>query len=262
MDLIELQNKVIPLLKEKLFPDVLIGELVYYYNDNGIRTRVNKDKSPSDIDYVPNKVINVVPNDNLNEVKKYFALSNFSKDQIAFIFDKLDKEFIKFKETNPESFVSFSSKFDYSEIEQELKNKIDELIECYESFKIVQMSPFGLSFDELLKEQNTLTTNLSIEDVYNHFKVLTETTNKHNKFYLTNQQLLVFIHSTFVIGKPKKQEFSRPFVKKEIRKIFYNFYQKNASKDFYEKNLKRKYFKILDDSFGGFNESDYIDFHK
>lgn len=117
--------------------------------------------------------------------------------------------------------------------------------------------------EELYKKQNKLTTKISLQEVYNHFKILAEKTNKKNQYYLTPEQLLIFINSTFTELKPIKQSFScDDFVKKDIRKIFYEFYCKFKNRERNETKIKRKYFNILDESFTGFNENDYIDFAK
>lgn len=120
-----------------------------------------------------------------------------------------------------------------------------------------------ISKEQLLNEQNNLTSNISIEKVYNHFNKLTKTTNKKNEFYLKEQQLLIFIKATFIDLKPIKQEFnSKGFVKKDVRKIFYDFYFINKNKEKNHTSLKRKYFNIMNDAFKGFNKTDYTDFAK
>ena len=263
MDLREINYNTIPTLKKKLFPTMLMGELASYrIHSDGVLERVNKDKGKGDSDYEPNKVVNVIPNENLNEAKEYFELSNFSKAQIEYIFKKLDLELVKFKDTELKSFISYDSKVNFSELEDEVQGKFEGIIDSYLKLKNIVMTPSEISLDDLVKEQNLLITHVDIQSVYNHFKELTSTTNKHNKFYLTNKQLLKFIHSTFVSKEPVKQDFNCKIVKKDIRKIFHAFYVQNASKDIFETNLKRKYFDIMDKSFNGFNENDYNDFHK
>jgi hypothetical protein len=120
-----------------------------------------------------------------------------------------------------------------------------------------------LNLEDLFREQNNLTTKLSVEDVYKHFVVLTTKTNRNNQFYLTNDQLLKFVHSTFILQKPEKQKFNcKPIVKKDVRKIFFSFYEKNKNKETNQTALKQKYFNIMNDAFEGFNDNDNKDFHR
>jgi hypothetical protein len=117
--------------------------------------------------------------------------------------------------------------------------------------------------EQLFEEQNNLVTKVSLEVVYNHFEILVKTTNKNNEFYLTKKQLITFIKSTFVEQEPIKQHFNcKGFVKQKIRKIFFNFYWGNKNKETNQTAIKRKYFKIMNDAFYGFNENDYTDFAK
>ncbi|MBU7570302.1 MAG: hypothetical protein KAF41_06580, partial [Flavobacterium sp.] len=121
----------------------------------------------------------------------------------------------------------------------------------------------NVSLESILKKQNNLLPKVSIQDVYNHFNILTTSTNKNNQFYLTNEQLLTFILSTFVEQKPIKQNFNCDgIIKKEVRKVFYDFYFKNKNKETNQTKLKRKYFNIMNNAFNGFNENDYTDFAK
>ncbi|MBE7628431.1 hypothetical protein [Tenacibaculum piscium] len=117
--------------------------------------------------------------------------------------------------------------------------------------------------EQLFKMQNNLIPKVSIENVYNHFKILTELTNKKDVFYLRNSQLITFIKSTFIDKKPIKQDFNgKPRTKKEVREIFYDFYFNNKNKETNQTSIKRKYFNIMNDSFYGFNKNDYTDFAK
>lgn len=117
--------------------------------------------------------------------------------------------------------------------------------------------------EDLLNKQNQLIPKVPILDVYNHFNVLTEATNKHNEFYLTPEQLLIFIQSVFIDKKPIKQDFNcKGIIKKTVRNIFYKFYFSNKNKERNESMIKRKYFNIMNDAFKGFNENDYTDFAK
>ena len=114
-----------------------------------------------------------------------------------------------------------------------------------------------------MNEQNKLIPKVSISDVFNHFEVLTKTTNKNDEFYLTNSQLTTFIKSTFIDLKPIKQDFNcKGFQKNKVRKVFYKFYFKNVKLETNQTSLKRKYFNIMNNAFNGFNENDYTDFAK
>lgn len=121
--------------------------------------------------------------------------------------------------------------------------------------------PETIEFNALIGSQNLLIPKLPIKEVYEHFKILTEQTNKFNEFYLTKEQLFIFIKSTFIDKKPVKQKF-KTFRNKDIRKIFYQFYFISKKHEGNQTRIKRKYFNILNDAFEGFNENDYNDFHK
>lgn len=121
----------------------------------------------------------------------------------------------------------------------------------------------NIEIDTLLQSQNFLIPLVPMKFVYDHFVVLTQKTNKFNEFYLTNDQLFLFLKSTFIDKKPIKQKLNcEPFNKKSVRTIFYEFYQKAKNKERNQTSLKRKYFNILNNSFEGFNENDYKDFNK
>jgi hypothetical protein len=117
------------------------------------------------------------------------------------------------------------------------------------------------TLEQLFGSQNLLIPKVPIKDVYEHFKILTEQTNKFNDFYLTKEQLFIFIKSTFIDKKPVKQKL-KSFIKKDIRTVFYKFYFNNMNNEGNHTRLKRKYFNIMNDAFEGFNENDYTDFHK
>ena len=75
--------KAINNLKEIFFPEILIGELVSYrQNDDGTWTRSNKDKCPTDRDFIPNKKVDVIPIEQLEKAGKLILLSNFNKPQL------------------------------------------------------------------------------------------------------------------------------------------------------------------------------------
>lgn len=120
-----------------------------------------------------------------------------------------------------------------------------------------------LSKENLIKEQNKLIPKVSISEVFNHFEILTKTTNKNDEFYLTNEQLFIFVKATFIDLAPIKQNFNcRGIQKNTVRKIFYNFYFDNKNNETNHTRLKRKYYNIMDEAFNGFNKNDYTDFAK
>jgi len=146
-----------------------------------------------------------------------------------------------------------------------LKTEIEYLqsLPQYKTKKVQQNNINDLNIVSIKNEQNKLIPKVSIDEVFNHFEILTKTTNKNNDFYLTNEQLLIFINATFIECKPIKQNFNcEGFVKKNIRKVFYDFYFKNKNKERNHTKIKRKYFNIMNDAFNGFNENDYTDFSK
>jgi hypothetical protein len=119
------------------------------------------------------------------------------------------------------------------------------------------------TLEQLFEYQNFLIPKVPIKDVYEHFKILTEKTNKFDEFYLTNEQLSIFIKSTFIDLKPQKQKLNcKTFIKKDIRKVFYEFYLSNKNHELNLIQVKQKYFDILNNAFDGFSKNDYIDFHK
>lgn len=143
MDITELIFKVIPHLEKLFFPELLLGEKVSYSQDeNGFWIRSNKDKSPGDIDYKPNIIINISPSENIKRVKKYFELSYFTTNQLEYIFNQLDKSLIKFDQIPLEKFVSYQNldiKFEL--IEKDIRSKKKELTENYNEFKKSIINP-------------------------------------------------------------------------------------------------------------------------
>lgn len=121
----------------------------------------------------------------------------------------------------------------------------------------------SISKEQLFEMQNKLIPKVDISDVFSHFDTLTKTTNKNDEFHLTNEQLKVFIKASFIDLNPIKQTFNcNGFIKKTLRKVFYDFYFKNKNKETNQTSIKRKYFNILNDAFNGFKENDYTDFSK
>ncbi|MGY0391941.1 hypothetical protein ACW5R3_05205 [Bizionia sp. KMM 8389] len=126
-----------------------------------------------------------------------------------------------------------------------------------------QVEKKTLDSEALFRMSNNLIPELSIEEVYDYFISLTKLRNNHGEPYLTNDQLLIFIKSTFVELKPEKQNFNcSGFKKKEIRKIFHGFYFENKNKERKQTGIKSKYFNIMNDAFFGFNKNDFTDFSK
>lgn len=117
--------------------------------------------------------------------------------------------------------------------------------------------------EDLFSMQNNLTPGIPIKDVFNHFKVLIEPTEKEGKYYLTPEQFHLFIKSTFIDMEPIKQNFNFKGKKKDIRKIFRAFFDKNEKNEKGNKKFtKQKYFDIMDKGFFGFNTTDYKEFHR
>jgi hypothetical protein len=110
-----------------------------------------------------------------------------------------------------------------------------------------------LKKEDILKMQNNLIPKISLEYVYDFFKVLIEP-NKKGAFYLDEQKLLIFIESTFVNKKPIQQSFNIPFSndKKDVRSVFRKFYDNCYDLEYDKKNVNRKYFDIMNNAFTGF----------
>ncbi len=107
--------------------------------------------------------------------------------------------------------------------------------------------------EEILNGINNLISNVNIEDVYDYFEILTKSTNKNNEYYLTEKQLLNFIKATFIDLKPIPQEFcGKPNNKKDVRSLFFRFYEQCSIYDYKAKHKKEKYFNIMFETFGYF----------
>ncbi|WP_396150597.1 hypothetical protein [Flavobacterium sp.] len=137
MDIKQIHLEVIPHLEKLFFPTLLLGEEISYTKDEfGYWTRSNKDKSPDDYDYIPNRIINISPSENLSRIKTYFELSYFTPKQLEFIFSQLDKSLIKFNQIPLEKFISYdNSNIKFKLFEKDLSSKKSELIENYNEFK-------------------------------------------------------------------------------------------------------------------------------
>lgn len=118
--------------------------------------------------------------------------------------------------------------------------------------------------DYLFKLSNNLIPKVTIEQVYDFFKVLILTTNANDEFYLTEEKLLIFIESTFVKLRPIKQSFNMRFSRDKInvRSVFQFFLIECSKFENNNKNLKKKYFDIMNNGFKGFNQTDFDKFHK
>jgi len=121
----------------------------------------------------------------------------------------------------------------------------------------------NLTRNSLLNELNKLIPNVTISEVLNHFEVLTKTTNRDDEFYLTPKQLLTFVKSTFIDLTPIKQNFNCNFSKDKIdvRSVFRKFQNMCSLREKNNKYLKQKYYGILDNSFTGFNQTDFDKWH-
>ena len=122
----------------------------------------------------------------------------------------------------------------------------------------------NLTKSSIMSKQNILIPDVNIDEVFNHFETLTKSTNRNDKFYLTNKQLLIFINATFIECKPIKQKFKGSFSKDKIdvRSVFRKFQDNCSLRENNNKHLKQKYFNILNKSFAGFNQTDSDKWHK
>ncbi|WP_299104314.1 hypothetical protein [uncultured Tenacibaculum sp.] len=192
----------------------------------------------------------------------YSITEGFNKTKLALLKNDLNYKIEEYKllqKIDPHNLKELDRLKIVIERFNNLKKFIENVIEPNELNN--QENP--LTIQKILQEQNNLIPNISINDVYSHFKVLTSQTNKNNEFYLTEKQLLTFIKSTFIDLNPIKQDFNcKGFLKKRVRKVFYDFYFNNKNKERNHTKLKRKYFNIMNDAFNGFNENDYTDFAK
>ncbi len=120
-----------------------------------------------------------------------------------------------------------------------------------------------LTRESLLNEPNNLIPEVTIPEVLNHFEVLTKTTNRKDKFYLTPKQLLTFVKSTFIDLTPVEQNFKCSFSKDKIdvRSVFRKFQNMCMLREKNNKHLKQKYYEILVKSFKGFNQTDFDKWH-
>lgn len=122
----------------------------------------------------------------------------------------------------------------------------------------------NLTKSSIISKLNNLIPDVNIDEVFNHFETLTKSTNRNDKCYLTNKQLLIFINATFVECTPIKQDFNVSFSKDKIdvRSVFRKFQNNCSLRENNNKHLKQKYFNILNKSFAGFNQTDSDKWHK
>lgn len=112
-----------------------------------------------------------------------------------------------------------------------------------------------LKKEDILKMQNNLIPEVSLEYVYDFFSILIKP-NKNEKPYLSEQKLLTFIESTFVNEDPVPQSFDIPLNKIYIRSVFYKFQINCSDLERNQKKIKKKYYDIMNDGFKGFSDSD------
>lgn len=170
----ELLLKTIPELEELFFPPTLLGEKISYTQDEGgFWIRSNKDKSPEDRDYIPNIVINISPTEQLKKIKSYFELSYFTPKQLEYIFNFLDKKFEKYSKIPLTSFVSYDSmEIKIELLENDLKSKINQILENYSQFKEEILSE-NISSDTT-EFTPQFKTNYNVEELAYLFKLMIE----------------------------------------------------------------------------------------
>ncbi|MBT2163525.1 hypothetical protein [Zobellia barbeyronii] len=205
-------------------------DFIFYLKGNLVYTNINETSSR----YRREGLINFVDNAALDAIKNLF--NSIKKDFYRIgensIYSKADKKYVK------EALKNLSPNGNYDHPESGARKK-------------------------LMKKQNNLISQVSIKEVLNHFGVLTKMTNKNGEFYLTEEQLLTFVKSTFIDLKPIKQEFNcKRFKKIDLRKVFSSFYFNNKNKENNAIKIKQKYFDIMNDSFYGFNDNDYSEFSR
>ncbi|MFV0218693.1 hypothetical protein OBK23_03270 [Empedobacter falsenii] len=170
--------KAINNLKEIFFPEILIGELVSYrQNDDGTWTRSNKDKCPTDRDFIPNKKVDVIPIEQLEKAGKLILLSNFNKPQLEFVFQKLDNYLEKFELIKLENFVNFDRRnIDFTIYKDDIQKRRNELIENYYNFKKeILITQSLLDVDNQSKTKSTkFKTKYSVEELAYFFNLLIE----------------------------------------------------------------------------------------
>ncbi|WP_308991667.1 hypothetical protein QLS71_007415 [Mariniflexile litorale] len=199
----------------------------------------------------------------LKDAKEQLQPNYNQKNEIKIFIKKEIKEFKEYRNQKKEVIQNSILEKTREKISLKQKRYINFLKEQLIKLEQLNDSNSELAKEQLFEEQNKLIPKVAIKDVYNHFETLIKTTNKNNEFYLTNKQLLIFIKTTFIDLEPQIQDFNcKGFIKKNIRKVFFDFYFNSKNKESNQTSLKRKYFNIMNDAFNGFNENDYTDFAK
>lgn len=97
--------------------------------------------------------------------------------------------------------------------------------------------------------------NVPIEDVYQYFKK--ELVDKKR---IEKKELISYLKCAFDKQNPPTKKFTiKKRTKKEIRKVFYNYYEKKAGKPH---GRLEEYLNLLKDYFIGFETEDYTNFSK
>lgn len=108
-------------------------------------------------------------------------------------------------------------------------------------------------------EQKNKFNGMGIDKVREHFLQLTTSINKNKQPYLTESQLELFLEQVFIEGKTLEANkidinYSNG-AKKEIYRLFYEFYTQSISSIKIESSLncKEKYVRLLTDNFNNFD---------
>ena len=160
------------------------------------------------------------------------------------------------EENIPQEFYSFPIDL------YEYGKRTGYFVNCWEALlaeycpKIINEEPLqskAITKEQILNEDNKLIPNVDINEVYNYFEILTKSKNKYDKNYLTQKQLLTFIKATFIDLEPIPNEFNgEPNSKKDVRSLFFRFYEQCSRPDYKAKHKKQKYFNIMFETFGYF----------
>lgn len=174
MDVSTLKMEVIPKLEELFFPKLLLGEQVYYMqDDHGSWIRANKDKAPEDSDYIPNDIINISPAEQLKKIQNYLALSFFTPNQYNLIFSTLDKKLEIFSNIPLSRLISYDRiKVDFKAVEKDLSAKREELIQNYQMLRDDILSSPTETKDNVAIPQ--FKTSYTVEELAYFFKLAIE----------------------------------------------------------------------------------------
>ncbi len=214
--------------------------------------------------------------------------TEFSKKQSSFLEKNIDtnsKEFIKseikickkilkeLKKPIYNNITLLGIEDEFSEFKKNLQNNIKRRLEFLSGINEIKENTTDnkkrekeeiFSKDNIDKFENNLIPQIRLIDVFKYFEILLNTKNKENINYLNEDKLLTFIKSTFVDKKPILQTFNCTLdAKKDIRSLFYRFYEQATLYDYKTKNKKQKYFNILFQAFKGFEiKKDFNEWHK